>query len=88
MRLSWWPTEDLWAKSPFGERGYWSTAAEYWFQKRLQDLKDGKLKPRNASEWKKALAGHKKAQYMEKNGRIAANQFLNNLGPIRYKYHE
>ena len=56
MSLSWWPTKDLWAKSPFGERGYWPTTAEYWFQKCLQDLKDGKLKPRNASEGKKALA--------------------------------
>ncbi|KAI0085724.1 hypothetical protein BDY19DRAFT_858991, partial [Irpex rosettiformis] len=48
---SWWPTTELWASSGY-PKGYWSHAAEIWFQRRLQRIKNGEAVPLTSNEWR------------------------------------
>ncbi|KAI0094119.1 hypothetical protein BDY19DRAFT_866973, partial [Irpex rosettiformis] len=51
---SWWPTSEIWASSGYAT-GYWSHAAEVWFQRRLARLKAGDAKPMSSNEWRNSL---------------------------------
>ncbi|KAI0771725.1 hypothetical protein BC629DRAFT_1595493 [Irpex lacteus] len=51
---SWWPTDETWSTSGYGT-GYWSHAAEIWFQRRLRMLREGKAKAMSQNEWRKSL---------------------------------
>ncbi|KAI0825474.1 hypothetical protein BC629DRAFT_1434124 [Irpex lacteus] len=51
---SWWPTDETWSTSGYGT-GYWTHAAEVWFQRRLRMLKEGKAKAMTQNEWRKSL---------------------------------
>ena len=51
---SWWPKQSTWFDSG-AYVGYWSSANEEWFQKRLQIIRDNKASPMNAREWRDNL---------------------------------
>ncbi|KAI0083149.1 hypothetical protein BDY19DRAFT_900611 [Irpex rosettiformis] len=51
---SWWPTSEIWASSGYFT-GYWSHAAETWFQRRLQRIKTGEAVPLTSNEWRRTL---------------------------------
>ncbi|KDQ50052.1 hypothetical protein JAAARDRAFT_101250, partial [Jaapia argillacea MUCL 33604] len=36
-QLSWWPKHNIWKDGPF-DAGYWTPAAESWFQHRLHEI--------------------------------------------------
>ncbi|EKM60209.1 uncharacterized protein PHACADRAFT_189344 [Phanerochaete carnosa HHB-10118-sp] len=54
----WWPKQSTWLTSGFN-MGYWTSFNEYWFQKRLCDIRFGEATPRSAKQWKDALKLHK-----------------------------
>ncbi|KAI0085723.1 hypothetical protein BDY19DRAFT_896089 [Irpex rosettiformis] len=51
---SWWPTSEVWASSGYAV-GYWSYAAESWFQQRLKRIRSGDAMPMNSAEWRNSL---------------------------------
>ena len=51
---SWWPKHHTWEASGLAS-DQWLPAAEEWYQKRLSNIRDDKLKLQNATEWKQNL---------------------------------
>src|ERR1700733_1551696 len=49
--VSWWPKQVIWQKSGLNF-GYWTTDCEAWYQRRLQDIKNGSAKLYGSREWR------------------------------------
>ncbi|KAL6299808.1 hypothetical protein BKA93DRAFT_715937, partial [Sparassis latifolia] len=49
--VSWWPSPDIW-KSCGLDVGYWTSGAEAWFQKRLEEMKTGKATVESQGSWR------------------------------------
>jgi hypothetical protein len=73
--LSWWPKHSTWQKSLFNV-GYWCPAAEDWFQKRLELIRQNKAPCRIAGKWYDTLPKHGRSQRLAQKVEIAASRFL------------
>jgi len=51
---SWWPKHHTWEATGLAS-DQWLPASEEWYQKRLSNIRDDKLKLQNATEWKQNL---------------------------------
>ena len=49
--VSWWPSPEQWRKFK-GYQAYWGPDHENFFQKRLDGVRCGDMRPRNATHWK------------------------------------
>ncbi|KAG2064009.1 hypothetical protein BDR04DRAFT_952803, partial [Suillus decipiens] len=47
-KLSWWPRPQVWAGSGL-DVGFWSSQCKDWFQKRLENIRQGVSRRRNSS---------------------------------------
>ncbi|PIL32585.1 hypothetical protein GSI_05288 [Ganoderma sinense ZZ0214-1] len=56
----WWPKHSVWIRAA-GHTGIWSPADERWFQRRLNDILEGREGPLNAAEWKAKMKRQRKA---------------------------
>ena len=52
--VSWWPKQSTWLASG-AHVGYWSSANESFFVRRLDQIRQGKAKPHTATEWRTRL---------------------------------
>ena len=44
--------------------GYWTEAAEMWYQRRLADIRSGVQGPKNGREWKRSLSPSRDSKSM------------------------
>ncbi|TFK45649.1 hypothetical protein OE88DRAFT_1740052 [Heliocybe sulcata] len=54
-QVTWWPTPTEWANSGRGIQGYWTSGDEFWFQRRLNHIPQGKAKPLSGRKWRSHL---------------------------------
>jgi hypothetical protein len=72
---SWWPKHSVWMRSPMNV-GYWSPAAEHWFQRRLDSIRCGSAHLKNSSEWNHSLKIHRKTKKLSASNETAASMYL------------
>ncbi len=53
--ISWWPKHSFWQSQVGFNQGYWTPAAEDWFQLRLKSIKEGKAELYQSKKWKRLL---------------------------------
>ena len=51
---SWWPRDSTWMASSLNNN-FWTWDNETWFQKRLQEILDGKAEVKTAGQWRASL---------------------------------
>lgn len=49
--MSWWPQVHHWENCGL-DWGYWTPFSEFWFQKRLENIRTGKEGLKNATHWR------------------------------------
>jgi hypothetical protein len=59
--------------------GYWSPAAEHWFQTRQKQIKDGTAKLLRAAEWEANLKLNRKAAPLAQKYEDAAHKYLDGV---------
>ncbi|KAK7025403.1 hypothetical protein VNI00_016040 [Paramarasmius palmivorus] len=77
-RKSWWPQPQAWSTSGLNT-GYWSMAAERWFQNHEAKIKEGTAQPYTNAEWKKQLKFTKEALDINKKGDLIIDSLCNKL---------
>jgi hypothetical protein len=63
--------------------GYWSPAAEHWFQRRLESIRSGSADLKSSSEWNHSLKVHRKTKKLSVSNELAAFQYL-----MDYSFHQ
>ncbi|KDQ49881.1 hypothetical protein JAAARDRAFT_142799, partial [Jaapia argillacea MUCL 33604] len=79
-QMSWWPKQSSWETSSFNT-GFWSPAAESWFQKRLKEIRDGAAKVKSAGEWATALSVCKQTPKVRHRNELIHWEYLNHIPP-------
>ncbi|KAG2121669.1 hypothetical protein BD769DRAFT_1361176 [Suillus cothurnatus] len=83
-KLSWWPRPQAWAGSGL-DVGFWSSRCEDWFQKRLENIRQGVSRRRDSSDnngpvnntrWKQGLKFNAATKKFKKNLDTACSNFL------------
>ncbi|KAG1769696.1 hypothetical protein EV702DRAFT_978492 [Suillus placidus] len=85
-KISWWPRPQAWATSGLNV-GFWSTGCEHWFQKCLNNIRDGVSRnrhlstndvngPMTNSQWKTSIKFNTGTNKMRKNVQAACGSFL------------
>ncbi|KAG1789902.1 uncharacterized protein HD556DRAFT_1243200 [Suillus plorans] len=85
-KISWWPRPQAWATSGLNV-GFWSTRCEHWFQKRLDNIRDGVSRnrhlstndvngPMTNSQWKTSIKFNTGTNKMRKNVHATCCSFL------------
>ncbi|KAF8575666.1 hypothetical protein K439DRAFT_1303576, partial [Ramaria rubella] len=57
--VSWWPKPTAWSASGLNV-GYWSPAAEKWYQNQLVQIRNETAELYHAKKWKSAVAMHRR----------------------------
>ncbi|KAF8572808.1 hypothetical protein K439DRAFT_1306992, partial [Ramaria rubella] len=73
--LSWWPKQSVWMCTGLNI-GYWSSGCEIWFQKRLDDIHQGRADLRTAAEWRRALKFERATARIATSNERGAAMFL------------
>ncbi|KAF9012044.1 hypothetical protein BDQ17DRAFT_1233360, partial [Cyathus striatus] len=57
--VSWWPLPSRWECEDNGQKlDYWSPFNEYWYEKRVKDIRSGVMKPETNLVWRSWLKGN------------------------------
>jgi hypothetical protein len=72
---SWWPKQSTFMKSPLWS-GSWTVLCEFWFQKRLHAILNGKAMPMTSSKWARSLRRSHDAQKLRDRIALESRKFL------------
>jgi hypothetical protein len=73
--VSWWPKHAAWQGSGLNV-SYWTPAAENWYQKCLEEIRQGTAVLRNVDWWKKAMKFQWESQWLVSGNEKFACEFL------------
>ncbi|KAK7029036.1 hypothetical protein VNI00_014746 [Paramarasmius palmivorus] len=74
-KKSWWPKPNSWRVSGLNV-GYWSSAAEVWFQARLKQIESGSATLYNGRGWKDCIKYVRRSNEIAARNENLADQFL------------